>query len=61
MSYKSSELAHKGVPNTEIIIISMDIKALFSSPQKTKTFQDSPSHRILRHMHGALNIDENKN
>jgi hypothetical protein len=26
-----------------------------------KKFQDSPSHRILRHMHGALNIDENKN
>jgi len=26
-----------------------------------KNFQDSPSHRILRHMHGALNIHENKN
>ena len=26
-----------------------------------KIFQDSPSHRILRHMHEALNIDENKN
>ena len=26
-----------------------------------KIFQDSPSHRILRHMHGALNIYENKN
>ena len=25
-----------------------------------KNFQNSPSHRILRHMHGALNIDENK-
>jgi len=23
-----------------------------------KIFQDSPSHRILRHMHGALNIHE---
>jgi len=27
----------------------------------SKIFQDSPSHRILRHMHEALNIDENKN
>jgi hypothetical protein len=35
--------------------------ALFSSPQKAKSFQDFPSHRILRHMHGVLNIDENKN
>jgi len=26
-----------------------------------KIFQDSPSHRILRHMHEVLNIDENKN
>ena len=26
-----------------------------------KIFKDSPSHRILRHMHGALNIHENKN
>ena len=32
-----------------------------SSPQKAKSFQDSPSHRILRHMHEALNIDESKN
>jgi len=36
-------------------------KALFSSPQKAKSFQDSPSHRILRHMHESLNIDESKN
>ena len=35
--------------------------SLFSSPQKPKTFQDSLSHRILRHMHAVLNIDENKN
>ena len=35
--------------------------ALFSSPQKAKSFQDFPSHRILRHMHEALNIDESKN
>jgi len=26
-----------------------------------KNFQDFPSHRIFVHMHGALNIDENKN
>ena len=26
-----------------------------------KKFQDSLSYRILRHMHRALNIDENKN
>jgi len=26
-----------------------------------KIFQDSPSHRILRHIHKTLNIDENKN
>ena len=32
-------------------------KALFSF----KKIQDSSSHRILRHMYGALNIDENKN
>jgi len=35
--------------------------ALFSSPQKAKSFQDSPSHRILHHMHRVLNINENKN
>jgi len=35
-------------------------QALFSS-SKPKTFQDSSSHQILRHMHRALNIDENKN
>jgi len=36
-------------------------EALFSSPRKPKSFQDSPSHRILWHMHETLNIDENKN
>jgi len=35
--------------------------ALFSFLKKPKTFQDSPSHRILRHMHDTLNIDKNKN
>ena len=37
------------------------IKALFSSPRNSKIFEDSLSHRILRHMHEILNIDENKN
>jgi len=35
--------------------------ALFSSCQKPKSFQDFPSHRILRHIHEILNIDKNKN
>jgi hypothetical protein len=35
--------------------------ALFSSHRNPKFFQDSLSHQILRHMRGALNIDENKN
>jgi hypothetical protein len=37
------------------------IQALFSSTRNPKRFQDSLSHQILRHMHKALNIDENKN
>ena len=61
----------KGTPNIETIIVSIDlrvkwiflIEALFSSHQNQnpKNFQDSPSHRILRHMYEALNIDKNKN
>jgi len=35
--------------------------ALFSSPRNSKSFQYSLSHRILRHMHEALNIHKNKN
>ena len=31
---------------------------LHPTTTKKKTFQSSPLHRILRHMHGALNIDE---
>jgi len=27
----------------------------------SKKFQDFPSYRILRHMYGALNINENQN
>ena len=38
--------------------------ALFSSQKVVKFFQDSPSHRILRQMHGALNesatVSQNK-
>ena len=41
--------------------ITKQTEALFTSPQNPKTFQDSPSHRILGHMHEALDIDENKN
>jgi len=37
------------------------LEALFSSLQKPKKFQDSSSHRILRHMHKALNIGESNN
>jgi len=36
-------------------------RALFSSPQKAKSFQDFLSNQILRHMHRVLNKDENKN
>ena len=36
-------------------------KALFSFHRNPKSFQDSLPHRILWHMHEALNIDENKN
>jgi hypothetical protein len=43
------------------LILVFSFKALFTSTQKRKIFQDSPSHRIFRHMHGVLNIDENKN
>ena len=35
-------------------------KAPFSSNQKPKIFAQYPSHRILRHMYGVLNVDEKK-
>jgi len=44
-----------------IFYIANDTKALFTSTQNPKTFQDSPSHQIFRHMHGVLNINKNKN
>ena len=34
---------------------------MFTSTKKLKNFQDSPSHRIFRRMHGVLNVDKNKN
>ena len=36
-------------------------KALFRYNQNLKTLQDSPSHRILWHLHGTLNIDKKDN
>jgi hypothetical protein len=33
-------------------------KVLFSSQKFLQNFSDSPSHRIFRHMHEALNIDK---
>jgi len=42
-------------------VIDMFFLGLVQFTKKPKIFQDSPSHQILRHMHGALNIDENKN
>jgi len=35
--------------------------ALFSFQKVLPKILDSSSHRILRHMYGVLNIDENKN
>jgi len=36
-------------------------KALYSSQNILQKVSKSPLHRILRHMHGALNIDKNNN
>jgi len=36
-------------------------KCLVRSLRNPKSFKDSLSHRILQHMHEALNIDKNKN
>jgi len=36
-------------------------EAFFSSSRNLKSFQNSVSHQILRHIHKALNIDKNKN
>jgi len=42
-------------------IVALISMALFRYTQKPKTLQDSPSHRILRHMHEVLNIDKKNN
>jgi len=41
--------------------IFLEIKGLFRYTQKPKTLQDFPSHRILQHLHGTLNIDKKDN
>jgi len=45
----------------EKVSLQINTTALFNSPLNPKSFQDFPSHQILRHMYEALNIDENKN
>jgi hypothetical protein len=37
------------------------ICSLFSFQNILQNFSDFPSHQILRHMHGALNIDKTNN
>ena len=60
-SFKSiTELAGQtGVSNTTPLP-ARECKAPFRWNPKTKNFQDSPSHRILRYMHVVLNVDEKK-
>ena len=46
-------------------LLGSDDESMLSSVAKAftrnpKSFQDFPSHRILRHMHEALNIDKKK-
>jgi len=40
--------------------IQMEASSFFRPCSVPKKFQDSPSHRILWHMHKVLNIDKNK-
>jgi hypothetical protein len=42
----------------EQIADEVHIKGRFSSQKILQNFSDSPSHRIFRHMHEALNIDK---
>ena len=37
-----------------------DIKAVFSFQKKFQKMLQKPSHRILRYVHEALNVDEKK-
>ena len=43
------------------LLVVVAAMALFKYTPKPKILQDSPSHRILRHMHGTLNIDKKDN
>ena len=54
-------LSNKNESATVYKKIRVRTKALFSFQKILQNFSDSPSHRIFRHMHGVLNIDENKN
>ena len=58
---QTSEVRFFQSKRAQIRLYLINIKALFTSTQKPKNFQDSPSYRIFRCMHVVLNIDENKN
>jgi hypothetical protein len=47
--------------NENATVPKFEIFSELNKPLVSKNFQDSPSHGIYIHMHGALNIDENKN
>ena len=49
------------VPSVALRVADILSEALFRYTQKPKTLQDSPSHRILRHMHEVLNKDKKNN
>ena len=55
------------IRNQILGVTSIEIQKVFTSKQglsshrNPKSFQNSSSHRIFRHVHEALNIDENKN
>jgi len=38
-----------------------NFEALFNFQKVLQNILDSPSHQILRHLHGALNIDKRSN
>ena len=42
----------------QTIFLEIYIKALFSSKKFSQKVLQYPSHRILRYVHGALNVDE---
>jgi len=45
----------------KFLVFLVEVRPCLVHPKNQKTFQDFLSHRILRHMHGTINIDENKN